>query len=562
STTDSERIALIQWARGLDIDDEDSDNITTTEARHYIGDPLHSKPALMTYKGTNEEDADITLFMATNEGYLHAFDLYNPTPGDPSDDTVTEHFAFIPQELLPNLNGLKTNAAVNPHIYGLDGPISLWHKDLPDVHGKKDGLVLNANGSVQTGEHVYLYMGMRRGGNNYYAMDVTNRNNPVLKWIIKGGVTPGFEELAQTWSTARHIKIMWQGTEKDALVFAGGYDTAQDSGVAGRPSNDSVGRAVYIVDAENGSLLWWAGPDETTNNANLKLADMKNSIAADVVPIDHNNNGYVDRLYTADLGGRIWRFDIDEKHTTADNFATGGVLADLGGTTAKDNRRFYYSPSVAWNQKGSVFYYSIAIGSGYRAHPLDKTVLDRFYVVRDTNEKDANGNITYTAITETDLYDATNDIVNTGTDAEKLTALDAIAKAEGWYIDLVNPTDGSLEGEKVLAPAVTFRGTVMFTTYTPVPDTQTTGCAPNTGTSKFYLVDLYNAAAIVNFDTNNGYDRSSYVAGGSIPAPPTVIYDPDGGGITITVGPNKIDFGTNDPFSGRMFSVERWQQTR
>ncbi|HED34770.1 MAG TPA: hypothetical protein ENJ08_11280, partial [Gammaproteobacteria bacterium] len=48
STTDSERIALIQWARGLDIDDEDSDNITTTEARHYIGDPLHSKPALMT----------------------------------------------------------------------------------------------------------------------------------------------------------------------------------------------------------------------------------------------------------------------------------------------------------------------------------------------------------------------------------------------------------------------------------------------------------------------------------------------------------------------------------
>ena len=564
STTDAERIALIQWARGLDAFDDDGDTITTTEARNYIGDPLHSKPALMTYKGTTEDDADITLFMATNEGFLHAFDLYNPTPGDPSDDTVNEHFAFMPQELLPNLDTLSSNNTVVPHVYGLDGPVSLWHKDIADADGKKDGLVLNTDGSVQTGEHVYLYMGMRRGGNNYYALDVTDRNAPILKWIIKGGVTTGFEELAQTWSEASHIKIMWDGVEKDVLVFGGGYDTAQDA--ATNPTDDGVGRAIFIVDAEDGSLLWSAGPDENTSTADLKLTDMVNSIAADIIPVDSDANGIVDRLYTADLGGRIWRIDIDEENTTAANFATGGVLADIGGVNGANNRRFYYAPSVAWNQKGSQSYYSIAVGSGYRAHPLDKNVLDRFYVIRDTNvsgpELDASDNPVYTTITESDLYDATTDIINTGTDDEKTAALDSIANADGWYIDLVNTTDSSLEGEKVLASAATFRGTVMFTTYTPVPDDQAVGCSPNTGTSRFYFVDLYNAAGLVNFDTNDGNDRSAYVPGGSIPAPPTIIYDPDGGGVTVTVGPNVIDFGDEDPFAGRMFSVERWRQTK
>ena len=48
-----------------------------------------------------------------------------------------------------------------------------------------------------SGDHVYLYTGMRRGGSNYYALDVTDRNNPELLWTIQGG-SGDFAELGQS----------------------------------------------------------------------------------------------------------------------------------------------------------------------------------------------------------------------------------------------------------------------------------------------------------------------------------------------------------------------------
>ena len=176
ATDNSERDSILRWARGVDIDDEDSDGVTSDD-RTSIGDPLHTQPIILTYyKDSTTLTTDKTVFFSTNDGFLHAVN---------SDNGATE-FSFIPKELLDNLkvyrNGYVSGGPVK--AYGLDGQMTAW---INDVNGDGDVLSSN-NGLAENGEHIYLYLTMRRGGNNIYALDITDRSQPVLKWIIKGDI--------------------------------------------------------------------------------------------------------------------------------------------------------------------------------------------------------------------------------------------------------------------------------------------------------------------------------------------------------------------------------------
>ncbi|HEB86665.1 MAG TPA: pilus assembly protein PilY, partial [Gammaproteobacteria bacterium] len=553
TATASDRTSLIQWARGVDVLDENG-NGSTTDSRNAIGDPLHSQPQLVTYKGTTDADADITLYMTTNQGFLHAIDA----------KTGVEQFAFIPKDLLSNLPRLEGNTTTTTRLYGLDGPMTIWHNDL-----NNDLLVLNPDGTVETGEHVYLYFGMRRGGRNYYALDVTDRSSPKLKWEIKGG-TGDFAELGQTWSKMIHAKIKFNGADRDVLIFGGGYDANIDSTTL--PTTDSMGRALYIVDAKTGKRLWWASTG--SSNANLKLADMKNAIAANVTAFDSNGDGYVDRIYAADMGARIWRFDINKNNTGAANLMTGGVIADLNGTAtnvpsneaAANNRHFFSAPDVAYVRQGSQEYLTIAIGSGFRAHPLESTIQDRFYVIRDTNvrgpAKDANGNAIYTTITENDLYDATKNLAGEGTQTQIDAARQALNTNDGWYIKL-NQDNGTFIGEKVLSKSVTFNNILIFTSFTPTTSAQSNSCAPGKGTSSAWAINLLDAAPVFNFCNNGSLercDRKGVLNITGLPPSPSVIFPKDGG-TTIVVGTKIIKDKNNkdvEPVSSNFYTMDYW----
>ncbi len=537
TTTDADRTLLIQWARGVDVLDSDEDG-SRTDSRNFIGDPLHSKPQLVTYKGTTDADADITIYMITNEGFLHAIDPDGD--GSTPDSGGNELFSFVPQDLLPNLNVLKSNTTTPIRTYGLDGPMTIWHNDL-----NRDLLVLESNGSPQVtsgvSEHVYLYFGMRRGGKNYYAMDVTDRDSPKLKWKIEGGIAGDpFEELGQTWSKMTYAKIKLNGTDRDVLIFGGGYDTSVDS--VSIPADDSVGRAIFIVDAETGERLWWAGI--AGSGADLELTNMKNAIAADVTAFDSTGDGYIDRIYAADLAARVWRFDIfNSDNTGAASLVDGDVIADLNGTavsnsaeaTAANNRHFYYAPSVAYIRDGSQEFFTIAIGSGYRAHPTNTVIEDRFYVIRDTNvrgpARDGNGDPIYTSISEDDLYDTTGNIIGEGTQIQINAARTSLNTNKGWYIKLNEP-DGTFVGEKVLGQAVTFNGILLFSSFTPLDSSQLNSCSQSKGLSAAWAINLINGKPIFNFDQSNPdltrSDRKGLLNMDGIPPEPALIfYDGD-----------------------------------
>ena len=517
SMSDTDRSNLLQWATGIDLLDEDTDG-DETDARQRMGDPLHAKPILVTYGGT-EASPDITLYAGTNEGFLHAVNTSN---GE-------ELFSFIPQELLPNLSQIYENSSSDSHPYGLDGPLTMWFNDV-----NKNGVILDGSNTVESGEHVYLYQAMRRGGKNYYALDVTDRSSPVLKWVIHGG-SGAYHELAQTWSAASKGKIKLNGTDTDVLIFGGGYDADQDTNA--NATDDDEGRAIFIVNASTGDKIWQAGPANSgtdgTNDPDLVLSDMTNSIPADVNAIDMDFDGYIDRLYVGDMRGQVWRFDIDNANTGAGTLATGGVIARLGGSSPATNRRFYYKPDVSLSDDGR--YLNIAIGSGYRAHPLNTVIHDAFFVIRDENvygpARDGGGTPVYTTITLSGLYNATDNVIGEGTDAEIETARSSLQSLHGLYV-YMSESDGSFVGEKVLAKSTTFSGKVMFTTYTPVASSSA-ACSPSQGAARVYYMSITDATPVIDGNVSGSDDltrddrRSDLVRGG-IPPEPSVIFHENG----------------------------------
>lgn len=323
-------------------------------------------------------------------------------------------------------------------------------------------------------------------------------------WRINGGLGE-FSELGQTWSKPLFGKVKLNGTTRSVLFFGGGYDENQDRAI--QSQTDDIGRALFMVDARSGKLLWSAGPNDTDN---LILTDMQYSIPANVTIADISNDGLIDVVFAATMGGEVWRFDIDNTgNTSADNFASGGKVLEVRGATEQHNRKFFGSPDVSlFAPRGSAAYFLIAIGSGTRSQPLNEAVKNRFYLKKEYSPFDAPtntaGEITYTVHTESDLYDATDNLLQTGTVAQQASAQALLASASGWRIDLLGKDryGGTRKGEKVISASVTFGGRVIFTTYTPDLTSSGIACSLNLGVARLYIMDVLDGTAVADLDND------------------------------------------------------------
>ena len=516
--TDAEKTAyrdkLLDWAQGIDVDDTDGDG-SVTDARQFIGDPMHTKPSVINYN--NGTTWDRSIMLATNEGFLHSID----------GDTGRENWAFMPKDLLGNINDHYVNSAAIDHPYGLDGEMTVWLDDS------------NGNSAIDSGEAAYLFLGMRRGGQNYYAFDISDRENPRLAWVIRGGQDAGFEEMGQSWSAMTPTRMIVGGVIKNVLVFSAGYSTAQDDQRFSQ-TYDNTGRGIYIVEAESGEKVWSGLAVRATGDGiNQEFSDMRYSMPGSVRVIDVNQDGLADQFYASDTGGRIWRFDVRPNHQSGD-LMDGGIMADLGRGTALDEnneRRFYYEPDVSINTENGTRYIAIAIGSGWRAHPLDRVIDDRVYVIRSTavfekpedyGIKEGEGTGAYwRPMGEYDLHDATNDI-------------DASTNTNGWMIRLAGA------GEKVLAETLTVNGQLLLTTYEP--EIASHDCGTAIGKSAVYVMDVANGRPTIDLDGDGVLtvdDRKRDLSVNGIAPGVAGIITGEGG--VIAVGPEQplpeFDFG-------------------
>jgi type IV pilus assembly protein PilY1 len=516
--------ANLSWAKGIDVDDADSDDDRAENRFDIFADPLHSKPLVINYGGS--PTADIRIVVGTNAGVLHMFK-------DTGDD-ISESWAFMPKEFFKNIKKLRNNYASTNKVYGIDGSATAYTAD-----NNNDGII----------DKAWIFIGLRRGGDSYYAVDVSNPDSPRLMWKINSD-SAGFSELGQTWSQPKiaysTINIV-AGVPKPVLIFAGGYSINKDSSGVG--SNDSVGRAIYMVDAESGNLLWSATP--TGGDVLFPGVD---SIPSSVAVLDSDQDGLVDRLYVGDTGGNVWRVDmpgIDKTQWTVIK------LAELGGNDLANDRRFFSEPSIVRTfitetTQSTVAvdgiptsvitrherpYDAILLGSGDRTAPLSDDTQDKLFMIKDehiltTSFVVGGDNPPPDTIKVDDLYDYTSDpfgiYVPPLSPSEKsaLQTLQlAVSAKSGWFIDLDSG------GEKSTSSPIAIDGVAYFTSFKPAAsDEGSCQIAPVSG--NLYAVDLALGTTVYHWT-----DRIIKTVEG-IPATPTLI---------ITDDP---DTGTTEPCTG------------
>ena len=454
--------AHIAWARGVDVDDDNNNGSRTDKRRDLMGDPLHSKPLVLTYSNN-----DTRILLGTNAGFLHMF--------KDSDETVSESWAFMPQELLKNIPELRRNQNGNPKVYGVDGTPVAYFRD-------KDG-----DGAISASDNVWVFFGLRRGGSSYYAMDVTNPDQPKLMWKIDKN-SPGFSEMGQSWSKPV-VTFLKEHGDKPVLVFGAGFSPNKDGRSLATP--DSEGRGVFMVDAQTGSLIKAFGSEH----------GIAHSVPGAISVLDSDYDAYADRLYFSDTGGTIWRADLvgaDKSKWTLFKFA------NLAGSTLSEDRRFFYEPAVARMEmrqvnevtttingqtqkittKADVPFDAIVIGSGSRPHPLSGTAQDMLFMLRDMNTVSKLFTVADTPapITTTDLYQIVDTQPRQTVEQFEQLQKDLTAK-KGWYYKLA-------ASEKSLSPAVVLSGIAFFTSYIPTIEKVEETCSLSGGLGRIYAFSL------------------------------------------------------------------------
>lgn len=347
-------------------------------------------------------------------------------------------------------------------------------------------LRFDANGDgvidVAGGDRVWLYFGLKRAGAYYYALDVSRRT-PRILWTADASTLGGLSDAWSTPTIARvRIASATQNGEHFVVIMGGGF-SRETSG---------AGNRIFMLDASSGRLLWSAGP---VTSSDLTLTRMTQGIAARVATLDVDGDGFTDRLYTADVGGRVWRFDVWNGRAR-DQLVTGGVFASLGAAetrpappapagTLSDARRFFAAPDVAlMRPRGQNAWYNLAIGSGDGDDVRATGVTNRFYSLRDRDPFRKRSQAEYAAASP--ILDGDLTAVAASTSAVP-------ADSPGWKLDM-GP------GEQVLTEPVTANGIVMFTTHEPGAAVEGSLCASDEDINRVYALRVESATAALDLN--------------------------------------------------------------
>ena len=392
-----------------------ADLITKPELRQ-VGSVMHSTPILLTQSGKisytsgtiDTTDREDYLFFGSTQGLLHVVRAgKNATDANRG----KEVFAFAPNEMMQNqknafLSETSSTLGKNNLFYGIDAPWTAYTQYVAKADGtltvKDSGRVAqNASGDdIAIKGLQWVYGGLRMGGKSYYALNLSDLDNPELKFHIdpasskiykSSSTTTGVTALSymgQSWSKPTIAYVKFGGVKKLVMFVGGGYDPGYENAAYDQSTTTGGGAGVYMFDANNGDLLWWtsanataAGGAEAFTNASAATINMKYSVVSQINAIDRDSDGLVDNLYFGDLGGQGFRVDLNNAATGADasakkaNFAKRVVRLFDEHATGGASPRFYEMPSVSIHDSDNGYVAAVAFSSGNRSSPLVGTAV-------------------------------------------------------------------------------------------------------------------------------------------------------------------------------------------
>jgi hypothetical protein len=483
--TDEDRLRLVNHIRGIDSYDVNQ-NENLTETREWkLGDIFHSNAVVVGSPSQFFEDEGFNgaggfydlnkgrnkvILVGANDGMLHAYDSTNGR----------EEWAYVPNRLLRRLKRIPST-----HTYFVDSS-----PKVADVWFYKDSQDQNKSADEW---RTVLICGLRKGGNSYFALDITNTLNPSFLWEFpKAGDTTTSVKMGQSWSepTVGRVKIEMAGELMERWVaFVGaGLDENESRG-----QQAALGKAFFVLDIKTGNILW----EFSYTSGEGEKDWMRHSLASAPKAVDINFDGYIDRVYIGDLGGQVWVFDVSfDSLKKKSNSQWKGRRLFRAPQEVPQKHPIYYPPAVCLDPLGNLW---VFFGTGDRENPIEMNTQERFYAVKD----DEGGSYPYE---EKDLSDVTSSNTYNQDSSKK-----------GWYLRLAKT-------EKVLAKPTVYNRLVYFTTYT-YTRTSTDICQVG-GVGKVYTVEYLSGGGATQFSDlaymeGQTSDRSTEFGSG-IPSAPVV----------------------------------------
>lgn len=433
-----------------------------------MGGSIHSIPVQLTYEGVLDSNGDLTstrkqsVLYGSMEGGLHVLNAA----------TGVEQMVFVPSEILKDANASKALRGIDQAgdlSYGVGGA---WVADAAynfRQGSSDDKLYVTAN-------QMNVYGGMRMGGKSYYGLDLLNPTSPKLLFRV-GADQSDFSRMGQSWSKPVITNIRYNGTIKRVMIVGGGYDMCYENPQfkLGAPNSGTDypntacdgktkadGNAVYIIDAKTGKRLWWA----SNTGADSNDSNMVHSIVSRISTLDRDGDGLVDHLYFGDLGGQVFRADLNNlAGTSASDFGKRVVrLVNLGTTstggsiTNGNQPRFYQPPTLTKHSNGGSSFILVGIASGDRSTPLDVSpdkgregmlpaailtgrLTNKVYGIIDRDFIKKNLITGAPTLTTKDLTLA-NLQINPQTQSGNITSLFSASGKQGWYRSLSSNYSG------------------------------------------------------------------------------------------------------------------------
>jgi type IV pilus assembly protein PilY1 len=264
-----------------------------------------------------------------------------------------------------------------------------------------------------------LIGGLGKGGNGYFALDVTNPDDWTTEAAVASKALWEFTDsrMGNTYGEAVVVKTRKYGW---TAVLPSGYN-----------NSDGVGY-LFLVNPRTGALLEAIATPEGSAAAPINLAH-----ANAYVPSFRDFTA--DAIYAGDLRGNVWRFDLTAATGTYPQPTKIATLTDAGGNAQPITTK----PLVELDPSSNKRYIVVATGRLLADSDISSTQRQTLYVIAD-GTSGAGEFYTSATLPTAATFPVGRSQLNNNPDP--ITGIGSTpTQVMGWYVDLVVPTSGPSE---------------------------------------------------------------------------------------------------------------------
>ncbi|MEP6898169.1 MAG: PilC/PilY family type IV pilus protein [Rhodanobacter sp.] len=479
------------------------------------------------------------VYVAANDGMLHAFDASQNTDGsnvkDGSGNLVSgqELWAYVPRSAYSNLGNLtlRNGFSFAPTVDATPVTRDVFFDAATTTPAK-----------TAVGWHTILVGGLGQGGRGVYALDVTdpdpshatgvNAANVTSKvlWEFNAGMPAvAAGNPADLGYTYGQPNISRLATGKWVVLVPGGY--FPDCGQSDQPANCSANNAspksgspavnfssLFVLDAQTGALI--RELKTPTNITGVSSYGLSSPVLG-----DYNNDQIDDVAFAGDLSGNLWRYDLTNANPTSWSVSLAYKPTTQGSQPITSMPRLF--PDPVTNRFMVVFGTGKYLGSHDN---ITTGATQAVYGIRDTGVMVAG----VTNLVQQTLNEVAGTGANAGNTIIGLTSYPVPSSYNGWYFTLI------AGGERVVVTPSALFDTNRAIITTLIPN-NSNGCSSNNSGS-LLVIDATTGGA----GDGLSIGPSSWSSGGvTFKAVGAIVTNPATGGtvpVATSIGGGKLIF--------------------